>query len=232
MHRYAVYFTPPRDHPLTQAAAIWLGRCAFGVEHREAAARRRSQDRWRRDPARYGFHATLKPPFRLKEGATPGQLEAAFGHFCDAHEAVGPVPLAIGRIGPFFALVPRDPAPRVDALAEAAVRAFEPFRSPLDEGEIARRRPERLSQKQRHYLQEWGYPYIFDEFRFHMTLTGPIEADAANRIEPLLVDRFAHLLDEPVDIDGIALFGEPEQRGEFNVLTWRSLRQPATAGTH
>src|SRR5690606_24575986 len=76
--RYAIYFTPERDHPLTRKAAQWLGRDAFGGETlppSSAAPLSAAEVAFQTAAARrYGFHATLKAPFRLAEGTSESEL--------------------------------------------------------------------------------------------------------------------------------------------------------------
>ena len=80
-------------------------------------------------------------------------------------------------IGGFVAIVPATPSPGLDELAADCVTGFERFRLPMTAQERSRRLAAGLSQHQTANLERWGYPYVFEEFRFHMTLT-----DASGRI--------------------------------------------------
>ncbi len=131
------------------------------------------------EPRRYGFHATMKAPFRLDEKHSESDLLSALMHFSSSAAPVVIPRLKLHALGPFFALVPDEPVAALNQLANDVVVAFDRFRAPLSEVEIARRRPERLSEAQRHNVERWGYPYVFEEFRFHMTLTGPVEEKIA-----------------------------------------------------
>ncbi|WP_421726258.1 DUF1045 domain-containing protein [Bauldia sp.] len=231
--RVALYFTPPPDHPLVVAAAAWLGRDAFG---RRALPRGSVDglgdgevDDLTAAPRRYGFHATLKPPFRFAAGESPDSLHRALTAFAVPRPAITIPALALSRIGPFFALTPADDSAEVDALAADVVRVFEPFRAAMTSEEIARRRPERLSARQRTYLETWGYPYVFDEFRFHMTLTGPVPVEHRDLLHAALGQRFAAFLGQPLAIDALALFVEPHPPGDF-VVDARYALTPGAAG--
>ncbi|MBN9009726.1 MAG: DUF1045 domain-containing protein, partial [Rhizobiales bacterium] len=136
--------------------------------------------------------------------------------------------LAIRRIGHFFALVPADTLPAMDALAADAVDHLAPLRAPLSDADIARRNPERLTERQRAYLLRYGYPYVREEFRFHMTLTGPVANADAPRVAAALDTIFAPLIAAPVAVDSIAVFAEPERGGPFVV---RALHPLAAAET-
>jgi putative phosphonate metabolism protein len=221
--RAALYFAPPAEHPLSRAAAGWLGRDAWsgvalprgpvpGFDPAEI-------ERLTAEPRRYGFHATLKAPFRLGDGDNLADLRAAVVAFGHAAAAVTIPALRLERIGPFFALTPVDVVPDLQDLAAAVVRDFEPFRAPLTSAEIARRRPERLTERQRAYLDAWGYPYVFDEFRFHMTLTGPVPEERRAAMAAVLEARFAAFIGRPLAIDALCLFVERETPGDFAVDT-------------
>ena len=71
--RCAIYFVPPPDDPLTAAAAQWLRRDGYtgaGVASEIEGLTERDHAFLTALPRRYGFHATLKSPFRLADGAS------------------------------------------------------------------------------------------------------------------------------------------------------------------
>lgn len=220
--RYAVYVTPPEDHPLTQAASNWLGRNAFATAPvaQHPPSRKLMDAEWRAlvsEPARYGFHATLKAPFRLNEARTPATLDIFFEQYC-AQEQPATIPrLELAEIGPFFALTCAGGSESIYALCHRVVEAFEPWRAPLSSSDLARRKPERLSERQREMLESWGYPYVMDEFRFHMTLTGPVEESRKPTVRSLLEDHFAAFLGKPLSVEHLGLFVEKEQGQPFSV---------------
>jgi putative phosphonate metabolism protein len=218
--RYAVYFTPAADDPLTIAAQSWLGRNAFTGEPVAAPVPAGFSDaefrRITEDPRRYGFHATLVAPFGLNEWTTQDDLARAADAFAEGFSPFSIPALNLSLIGSFFALTPVE-SRDVDALASATVDHFGPLRAPLTSAEIERRRPDLLTPRQRAYLDRFGYPYVKDEFRFHMTLTGSLDPDTAARVEPALQAHCAPLLDRPVAVDSIALFVEPEPGAAFTV---------------
>ena len=220
--RYAVYFTPPPDAPLTRLAASWLQRDAFGgdVPPFPSSLGLSAEEVWplTAEPRRYGFHATLKAPFRLAPGRDEEALADAFQAFCTSQQAVTLPRLVVRRLGNFLALVPEAPSAALDRLAGDAVTAFEPFRAPLDDAEIARRRPERLSASERENLQRWGYPHVFADFRFHMILTGPSLGGATPKLLKTLQAVFGPELSQPLRTESLGLFLEPAPRADFKVL--------------
>jgi putative phosphonate metabolism protein len=219
--RYAIYFSTEADHPLTRAAALWLGRDAFGTEVPAATGR----EELVAEPARYGFHGTLKAPFQLHHGIDEASLLDAFDEFC-AETPVFAIPeIVIGQLGAFFALVPgKDAHTGINGLAEACVRTFEPFRAPLSEADIARRKPDALPERQRRYLLDWGYPYVFEEFRFHMTLTGPVREADRSDVRSRLEMHFGAFAGKPLSVSHLALFVEPERGAPFDVQRIKPLK--------
>ncbi|WP_196259711.1 DUF1045 domain-containing protein [Pelagibacterium limicola] len=225
--RYAIYFAPAQDDPLSRQAASWLGRDAFA----DAALSHPGGTSLPADtinaitssPRRYGFHATLKAPFRLAEGQTEAEFVAAFDQFVASSEAFTVPEMVVGNLSGFFAIVPREPSPALNAFAGEVVTAFEKFRAPLTTEDIARRNPEHLSPAEAANLHDWGYPYVFESFRFHMTLTNRIAREDQPAIATELERLFAPFLSRPFPIDGLAIFAEPEPGAPFTVLHYARL---------
>lgn len=225
--RYAIYFTPDRDDPLTRVAANWLGRDAFtGVAAPAPAIGRLSPAEIAFHTAsarRYGFHATLKAPFTLAAGETEATLGKAMEAFAERTAPVVIPRLVVHQIDGFFALVPETPVPELNRFADNVVVAFERFRAPLSEAEIARRSPDSLNPLEFRNLHQWGYPYVFEAFRFHMTLSGRVGDTEAPRLAQAITDFFGPVLSEPVPVDGLALFVEAEPGAPFEVRSYHPL---------
>ncbi len=219
--RYAIYYTPPRDNDLTMTAARWLGRDAFsglslpaaGVDGLAAGA----QSYYTAAPRRYGFHGTLKAPFRLVDTASERDLIDAIRSFCRGVDPVDVRPTEIARLGGFFALVPARENGRLNDLANRIVTTFDKFRAPLSDTEMERRQPERLSRVELRNLYNWGYPYVFETFRFHMTLTGHVEEHERDRVEAALHRHFGNLPEAGISMDRLTLFVEREAGAPFVV---------------
>lgn len=233
--RYAVYFTPDETAPLTRRAARWLGRDMFGAEVAQAPGPVDIDPTEARaltaDARRYGFHATLKAPFHLAPGRTEDELVAALERFAQGAEPVAVPRMVIGNLEGFFAIVPEQRSAALDDLAANVVAAFEPFRAPLTQADIARRNPERLDPTERQNLDRWGYPYVFEAFRFHMTLTCRIAPDARARIGAALDAMFTPVLPRPFPVDRLALCVEPEPGAPFSVHTHMRLGRTARRKT-
>lgn len=222
--RFAVYFLPPADSPLWRAGCRWLGRDA----DRPGEARPPTSDlgiigeeEWAAatsEPRRYGFHATLKPPFHLAEGCDLSDLDDALARFAVGRQAFSaPVP-RLRVLDGFIALCPEAPSPELDALAADCVRDFDAFRRPPGPAQLERRRARGLTPRQEANLTAWGYPFVLDQFRFHMTLTGRLAADAAARFMDVLEPVFAEALSAPLVVGGIALSREPATGASFETL--------------
>jgi putative phosphonate metabolism protein len=177
---------------------------------------------------RYGFHATLKAPFRLAEGRTPEELNAAVARFAAGTAATVIPQLTLARLGGFFALVPGTQAPGLHALADEVVMAFDDFRAPATEAELARRNQAPLTPRQRELLGTWGYPYVLDEFGFHLTLTDRIPREQRPAVERVLTDWFGELLGDDVPVDALGVFTEAEPGAPFELTAVHHL-QPAPA---
>lgn len=170
------------------------------------------------EPRRYGFHATLKPPFRLREGCAAADLLAAVEVFAAARPPLVLPALRVARLGRFIALVPERASPELETLAAGCVVAFDRFRSPPGETELARRRSRGLTRRQEDLLVAWGYPYVMEEFRFHLTLTGPLDPDLGESVLQILKEEFDPVCGAGFVLDALAVFEQPDPAGDFEVV--------------
>jgi len=220
--RYAIYFAPGPGTALARFGAEWLGYdVAAGTAATQAAAPGVDLDRLRAitaEPRHYGFHATLKPPFALAPGTDAEGLVEAIAALA-AHVAPFATPsLRLARIAGFLALTLAEPCPAMQALADRCVREFDRFRAPLADTELQRRRRAGLSPRQEALLQRWGYPYVMDEFRFHMTLTARLAAEESAIVERALAPLVAPLCAAPLAVDAVSLFHQPAHDAPFRLL--------------
>ena len=223
IRRYAIYHAPPAGE-FARRAADWLG---WDAERGQVAPHpdlSLPAGEMTGEPRRYGFHATIKPPFRLREGQTVEGLAQALDALAARLPPVVLTGLEMRPLGGFLALVPEAESAALQDLAAEVVRALDPFRAPLTEAEIARRRPERLTPRQRDLLALWGYPYVLEEFRFHVTLTDRLSPDLADRATPILRAWFNEVLPRPYRIEDLCLFGEKADDGQFVLLSRHPLK--------
>ena len=168
--RFAIYYVPP-EGPLADFGAKWLGWDVVTgrkVPHFNVPGLHDIT----MTPRKYGFHGTLKPPFKLKEGQTLDALEIEASNMATRLEPAVCDGMKLTQLGRFLALTPFGILDSLQLISEACVRELDEFRAPAEESELARRRKAGLSRRQEVLLTQWGYPYVFEEFRFHLTLSG------------------------------------------------------------
>ena len=220
--RYAIYFAAGADSALSRFGAELLGYDAYtGEEPPFADDALRVAPDWRditADPRRYGFHGTLKATMALAAGRTEAELLAACAAFAGKARPIPVIRPVVGAISGFIAVIPAQPVDALQKLAADCARDFDCFRPPLTAEDRARRKPDRLSERQRDYLDRWGYPYVMEEFRFHMTVTGRLDADRRGPILEMLRARFAGLGLDTLEIDRITLFKQDDAKTRFRVI--------------
>jgi len=233
--RHAIYFTPPANHPLTEQAARWLGRDAFtGAQAdlpKPGAIGQQLQLHYTRSPRRYGFHATIVAPFTLAANITTEGLEAALATFCEEREPFELPSLELRELGTFFALVSRQRGDQLAQLESDAVEFFQYLRQPLVREDLERREAGGLTGRQRELLLRWGYPFVKEEFRFHMTLTGAVSPKDKPAVRMALEEHFRDFLGKPLIFDRLAIFEEKTAGGPFKVKTIRHLSAAGTRKT-
>jgi putative phosphonate metabolism protein len=195
--RYAIYFVPPANSELYRFGARVLGYdCYTGEDLGCPPDSGLDPSAWAeltREPRIYGFHATLKAPFHLLPPFAETDLTTELRRFASIPRTLPAIAPTIQPLARFIAIVPREPSLAVDRLAADCVMAFDRFRRPLTADERHRRLSGGLSGRQVENLDRWGYPYVFDDFRFHMTLTGPLDADRRAPMLTSLQARFEKL---------------------------------------
>ncbi len=206
--RVAAYYAPQPDDALFAAGSAWLGRDP------ESGAPLPQPDvpniaEVTAEPRLYGFHATLKPPMRLADNCRWSDVVAAAAELADRTAAFDLPRLAVADVFGFLALRETVPCPPLQALADDCVEHLDPFRAPTSEAELARRRRARLSPRQDAMLVRWGYPYVFDAWFFHMTLTRRLSAEEKGFYQPAAEAHLACALAIPRRVTDICLFVQP-----------------------
>jgi putative phosphonate metabolism protein len=222
--RYALYYAPPRHSPWWRIGCEWLQRdpqtgaslappAVAGLGSQPLAELTSA-------PRGYGWHATLYPPFACAPGIAPADVLASAMRWA-ARQTPFALPVTAGTLGGCVALCPADApaATAVAVLAAAAVPVFHPLRAKPDAAELARRSAHDLSPRQQALLEKWGYPFVLDEYRFHMTLSNRIAAAHADALLAWWRPRLAQL--GPLPIDGAALFTQSGPGAPF--VLWHRL---------
>ena len=209
-HRYAVYFTPP-DGPLADFGARWLGwdiGHGRAQPHPDIAGLPLPISDITEAPRRYGLHATLKPPFQLARGQDVQTLQTQLGALAAQISPIRLPRLKLVALGRFLALVPGEPVPELPKLANRLVRELDRFRRPSHERDLAARRKPHLTPSQDSNLMRWGYPYVMEDFRFHITLTGRLSTHDVATTQGVLAPLLADVVPEPFPVCSVTLAGE------------------------
>jgi putative phosphonate metabolism protein len=220
--RYAIYYAAPQGSDLDRFGADHLGYDADSGDElpfpREAT---RIAPDWRQlteAPRKYGFHATLKAPLSLVAGTAEADLVAACAAFASRPRPIPIIKPVVDSISDFIAIIPAERSIELERLAADCVREFDAFRPPLSIEERARRNPPNLTARQREYLDRWGYPYVLEEYRFHMTLTDRLDPGRRAPILGMLRRRFQEIKLESFLVESIALFCQADRTSRFRVV--------------
>jgi Protein of unknown function (DUF1045) len=227
--RYAIYFVPGAETEFYRYGSSVLGYdCYAGDAIPFLDELKGWPGSWREiteEPRRYGFHATLKAPFHLSPNCSESQLIDALEHFTNAHQGMPTFSPAVRMISGFAAIVPQQPEAEIKALATDCTITFDSFRAPMPSQERARRLAAGLTAEQIENLDRWGYPYLFADFRFHLTLTGKLGAPHQKMTIAALAQYFERLCGaQRVPIDRLALLKQDAPLTPFRVVRSSRLR--------
>jgi len=221
MKRYAVYVAPERATRLWHFGNRVLGRDA---ETGEAVAQIVPDgfepidwQSFTASPRRYGFHATMKAPFRLAPGKSESELFDAARAFAKIRTPIRNIQLKPVLSGDYVMLGVKEADRRVHEFAEACVSHFDMFRAPLTDDERAKRGAD-LTDRQKKNLERWGYPYVFNDFTFHLTLAGPLPKERAeDALRALTTGYELAVKGETLAVESVCIFAEPED-GLFRLV--------------
>jgi len=216
MIRVAIYWTPENDSALARTAARWLGRDSHNLECPDWVwPASFDESRFREiiaAPFHYGFHGTIKPPFRLRDGFSLADVADRLETFTHCRPEFTLPPFKVSRIGNFFCLRPLFPCKELTELAADTVEHFDCFQKRAEYDELQKRRSAGLSPRQEILLLRWGSPYVMDEFRFHLTLTGNVENRREREIlREELSERF-YPIGKEITFSSLCLFIEESGR--------------------
>lgn len=218
--RYAIYFAPPHGSPWWKFGAHWLGRdeCSHAPLSPCASTQLEATELFSitAEPRRYGFHATLKAPFRLSREHTVNDLTARMQALAAALKPVALGPLNVAMLGDFVALAPTNPPPELPEFAATCVTELDDLRAPLMDADLQRRNVAQLDARETDLLRQYGYPYVMERFRFHFTLTGRIAHATRQRVSHAVATEITRLNREaPLCLDRLCLFVEPAPGAPF-----------------
>lgn len=224
--RYAVYYAPPDGSRLARLGAAWLGLdpvtgeavAPSDLPSEPLGALPQPREALVRAARVYGFHGTLKAPFRLADGIDPETLDRAVAALAARQAPIAAPRLSVQSSLGFVALMPSRPDKALNALAAACVTELDPLRAPLRPAELEKRRRAGLDMVEEANLRAWGYPYVLERFRFHITLTGQLPRSEAAKVGALLHEIFDPALETRFTVDSICVFGDPGEGLPFRLL--------------
>lgn len=220
--RFAIYYAPPVDAPLWAKAASWLGRDPAGGDitpDLPPGISRAALDDRSVSARRYGFHATIKAPFRLGFGHDRDELETALADFASSMAPVAIGPLKLAPIDGFLALVPEAQSEALIHFAARVVSDFDTFRAPATPEERARRTASgTLTPRQLELMERLGYPYVYEQFQLHMTLSDRLAEPERSGWLAAAAAHFGPLASADTTLDRLVLFHEAEPGAPFTRL--------------
>ena len=220
--RYAIYALPsPRS-------ALWhFGNAVIGYNSRNGVEDfswrpmgllQNQWHDWTAEPRRYGFHATIVAPFELRTGYSEAELVETVDRFAAVHNPLQIGPLTITQIGAFIALCKSGPQDTINRFASEIVTRFNRFRAPLSDFDLERRTKPDLTLRQIEYLRRFGYAHVHEDFRFHMTLTGPLPAAETPHIVSELTRAYEEIAYEPFILTTLCVLRQDDRNGRFRVI--------------
>jgi hypothetical protein len=228
-YRCAVYFVPDIQSAWWQAGSSWLGRCAATgqpmVQPSLAGISPQAQWALTAEPRRYGWHATLRAPFKIKPGESLKSVMSELQALAQSLTAFNLPALQVSTHGGFMALRAEGDVSQINSIAAACVKELHQFAMPLSESDLVRRRLAPLSPEQDRLMLAWGYPYVLDEFEFHLSLTHKLDSmsdDQRTAWQHAAQVHFAPL--GACRFDRLALFVEPERGADFVLFDQVALR--------
>jgi len=220
--RYALYYAPEASSALWSFGSKILGYDAVSgesVDHPDALGEfLTSWPSLTTEPRKYGFHATLKAPFHLIESGDEKTLLRTVDNFAKVTRAFS-LPVKVANIGPFIALKPTSFAEQINALASEIVNHFDHFRKTLSPEDRKRRLQSPLTDRQIAYLDLYGYPYVHEEFRFHMTLTNALHIEDREPVLQCLRSLFDREVgNSEIQINRLCVFRQESPQERFRII--------------
>lgn len=220
--RYAIYYTPQPGTALAAFGRSWFGRANDGVTLQafsDAGLSGTSFAKIAVAPGRYTeLHALFRAPFGLRDGIGLEALKSRLITFAARRKPVETGPLTLARSGRFLVLRPVEATPSLDWLAAQCVAAFEDFAAPPTDAERSQYAKPKLSDYQRLLLESFGDPYVLSEYRFSITLTGPLDATHLERVAQALWPVLEEICASGVTVDGLSLFGDSGGRSPMRLI--------------
>ncbi len=220
--RYAIYFTPQPGTALASFGRSWFGRANDGATLQAFSDSGFAGTGFAKIPSapgRYtGLHALFRAPFALRDGVGVDALKSRLISFAAGRKSAETGPLTLAREGRFLVLRPVEPTPMLEWLAAQCVAAFEDFAAPPSDVERTAHASPNLTDYQRLLLESFGDPFVLSEYRFYITLTGPLDKTHLERVAQALWPVLEEICNSGVTVDGLSLFGDSGGRSPMRLI--------------
>ena len=134
--------------------------------------------------------------------------------------------LSVQNLDGFLAVREAAPSPELQAIADVAVASLDHCRALPSDAELTRRRKAGLSDAEEAMLTRWGYPYVFQLWRFHLTLSRRLQEREMARLLPAARDWLAEALERPRVFNSLAIYTQGQSGSPFRL----SMRIPLGGG--
>lgn len=225
--RYAIYFVPEQTTRLGQFGDHWFGRTSEKLLVEEVVTGL-SVERYQKiiqSPRHYGFHGTLKAPFELHSNYNFQHLDTALTEFCNTFSPFNIGALALRAIADFIALVPENDLRQLQQLHQRLIKELNNLRAPLSNYDRDRFIARNLTHDQEGYLDRYGYPFVLNSFKFHLTLTSSLPEQERTACFKLLDNMTADFRHEVVPVNRICLFKQKTRQAPFFIVKEYTLRE-------
>ncbi len=220
--RYAICYTPQPGTALAAFGRSWFGRANDGVTLQafsDAGLSGTSFAKLAVAPGRYtGLHAQFRTPFAPRDGIGLDAVKTRLINFAARRKPIDTGPLTLSRSGRSLVLRPVEATPALDWLAAQCVASFEDFAAPPSDTEREEFAGPQLSDYQRLLLESFGDPYVLSEYRFSITLTGPLDAAHLERVAQALWPVLEEICASGVTVDGLSLCGDTGGRTPMRLI--------------
>ena len=219
--RYAIYYAPPEGDYLSEFTASWFGwnpHRGTKVSYLKLNDLNFEISAITKNPRRYGFHGTLKAPFFLIRSRTVKELKLAILKLSLSVQKVEIKSMILQNLNGFVVITPAMENKAIGRLAKKCVEELDLFREPEPIKKMQMRRSKGLSKSEERLLQKWGYPYVLENFKFHLTMSGKLKPEASQNVIDVLTSELQPVLKKPLLINQICLFGENIRHGNFEII--------------
>lgn len=208
--RYIISFAPKSTSMFWKLGALWFGydasRNAYTKNTLVPGMPKEHHDAAVTTARRSGFNIILTGPFQLTAGMPEELLKTTISLYCQSLSTLQTGPLSIIETAHKLSISAQEISPQVQKLADDIVLEFNAFRlpaNPLPEDSPIRAA---LTPGQLKNLIEWGQPYIFEELKFQIPLTGRLPEKMSGPLKSFLEGRFIECLKTGFEIDNLSLF--------------------------